>query len=73
MTNEGKTIQVDNYTITETSPTEYLIRKNGTPVATYDIPRGLTSINMKAFLLDYMSRVSGDYLGGVRDDRRRTK
>lgn len=71
MTNEGKTIQVDNYTITELEPAKYLIRKNGTPVATYEIPRGLTSIGMKEFLLDYMSRVSGDYLGGVRNDSSR--
>ena len=66
---ESKTVYVDNYSITEVGVNEYHIRKNGTPVAVYEIPRGMTSIEMKEFLLDYIARVTGESLGGKYDTK----
>ena len=66
---EGTTVFIDNYSITEVDINEYHIRKNGTPVAVYEIPRGMTSIGMKEFLLDYIARVTGESLGGNYDTK----
>lgn len=66
---ESKTVYIDNYSISEVEPYEYHIRKNGTPVAVYEIPRGMTSIGMKEFLLDYIARVTGESLGGNYDTK----
>lgn len=66
---EGTTIFIDNYSITQSDPAHYHIKKNGTPVASYRMPRGMTLIEMKEFLLDYIDKVTGESLGGKHDTK----
>ena len=59
-----KEIWIDNYSISEMEPGFYCISKNGTPCVYLSEPRGLIEDEMKAILLDFISKVKGDYTYG---------
>ena len=53
---KSKTVYIDNYSISETAPGYFLISMNGTPCMSFSNPRGMTSIEMKEYLLEYINR-----------------
>ena len=49
-----KEICIDNYSISEIGPGHYCVSKNGTPCVYLSEPRGLSELDMKKFLLNYI-------------------
>ena len=49
-----KEIWIDNYSISETGPGYYCISKNSTPCVYLGEPRGLSELDMKQVLLNYI-------------------
>ena len=49
-----KEIWIDNYSISEIEPGYYCISENGTPCVYLSEPRGLSELDMKQFLLNYI-------------------
>ena len=49
-----KEIWIDNYSISSMEPGFYCISKNGTPCAYLVEPRGLSELDMRQLLLNYI-------------------
>lgn len=60
-----KEIWIDNYSISELEPGYYCISKNGTPCAYFIDPKGLSELDMRQVLLNYIQGPTeikaGDY------------
>lgn len=50
-----KEIWIDNYSISEIGPGHYCISKNGTPCVYFDDPKGLSELDMRQVLLNYIN------------------
>lgn len=62
-----KEIWIDNYSISETAPGYYCISKNGTPCQYFNDPKGLSELNMKQVLLNYIQGTTEIKVGGKDD------
>lgn len=58
-----KEIWIDNYSISETAPGHYCISKNGIPCIHFIEPRGLSELDMKQVLLNYIQGPTEEKLG----------
>lgn len=59
-----KEIWIDNYSISETAPGHYCISKNGTPCVYLIEPKGLSELDMRQVLLNYINGTTEIKVGG---------
>ena len=64
---EGKTVTVDNYSISEEEPGYFVIRLNGTPCMYLNRSNGLSKLGMRTFLLDYINKRTLDNTNYARE------